>query len=173
MKPVNSQQHQDYIEIPLYQQGKAHTSLGHIIIKVFSVVLIGIGILYFIVKVTAIVFSILIVCLVLLFIFIYEYYDHLFPSSQETLIIAYGEIHLLDKDSVKWCKPIKACQFEQVVFQNTQMPIIKIVDNQQFNMTVQYTPIDFFKQTFDTSSEHYIIYSKTNWNTLLELLDLK
>lgn len=171
MKTQIDKSKQDFIEIPLYEMDNNHPSLRTVMIKTIIAILIVVVILYFILAITEILLLIATVTMVLILSLVYNYYNCLFPTSNETLVIVYEEIHLMDKEKIKWYQSIKECQFEQQ--KNTKIPIIKIFDKQHFTMTIQYTvPIEFNAKTC-RQSDNYIIHSKSDWNRLKRSLNIK
>ena len=175
MIPASNQQHQEYIEIPLFKSGKPKPLFYKVLIKMGVGILICIIVLHYLLGITDIILLITGLSLVAIIIGSYEYFDHLFPRSIETLIIAYGEIHLLDNEAVKWYQPIGECEFKKLQEESMNEPMIKILDKKQFSMVIQYMiPMNIFsKHSCDqsNSSNNYIIYSKSKWNRLLNLLN--
>ncbi|MEM8528924.1 MAG: hypothetical protein AAGG68_30095 [Bacteroidota bacterium] len=162
---------QDFTEIPLYDPIRSYTNvrililgLGILILTVNAVLYIRLGM-----TVTALVVSLLTATICLSG--SYYYRNFLFLNNIGTLMIAYGEIYLIAQKSIQWSVALEDCQVEQLQAQDTQSPTLRLYDQQQFEIRIQYLlPTNFWKKTPVTKNVAYRIFSKTDWKKLKEVL---
>lgn len=167
-------QEQLFIDILLYEGGVNYSIKRKLWIKTLIWILIIDSILFFGLNITEIFLIISSTAMIIIGLFLYEYKHYLFTVSKESLIISYGEIFLLDSSKVKWNTTIDQCYFRQSKNKKNEFTRLTILDKKGFAITIQcIIPIDFFEKTNNKEPSDYYIHSKTDWNVLMEYLEIR
>ena len=98
-----------------------------------------------------------------------QYRDYFFPSPQATLVFAYGELRILQKEEV--CFFVKTSELQAFLVEEGTIPMLYITAPHPLAVVrIVYAPGSTVLDTFPTAD--YLIYRQVYWLQLQQSLEL-
>ncbi|MEM6769318.1 MAG: hypothetical protein AAF597_01940 [Bacteroidota bacterium] len=165
---------QDFVEIPLYGTTRWYV-YAPIILALLTALVLTVDLSFYLmlgISITTVAFSLLSLCLLL--VLSYRYRRFLFPASRGTLMIAYGELYLVVQKRIQWSVSLKHCQVEKFQARDTQLPTLRLYDQRQLPIRIQYLRQMPCQQPLDVvENSAYGIFSSADWHRLTKALEHK
>lgn len=169
---MTSQSTHSILQIPLYKYWDISNSsiFQTIVLSIIGATLICTAI-YFLFNIRGLLLHLRIGSLVVINMLVIKYINYLFPTSDTTLILAYGELRLMKNDEIQAFEKTKNILTKTI--QQINIPTIQLIGNDFPKMTIGYF---YRKRDWQiekvTESIDFIIYKKTDWTQLQTQLEI-
>jgi hypothetical protein len=170
---MTSQSTHSILQIPLYKYWDISNSsiFQTIVLSIIGATLICTAI-YFLFNIRALLLHLSIGSLVVINVLVIKYINYLFPPSDTTLVLAYGELRLMKNDKIEAFEKTKDILTSRV--HHINIPTIQLIGDDFPKMTIGYF---YRKRDWQiekaTESIDFIIYKKTDWTQLQTQLEIE